>query len=110
MSYVTLCVSVLAGGALIGVGAAVVRKAHPTSGYLFIGAGALILLTHCCCMGAGSDALRENVADPEALSLLTMVSIVGGAAQVVIVAILVAVALVMLAKRVAEPSGDSGST
>lgn len=98
MAIMGSCIGLLVALALIGVGATVVRKARPTSGYLFIAAGALELLMRCCRFGATPERMMDMFADGD-VARWTMIGM--GLLSILdwmIVGVLLAVALVGLAR------------
>ena len=106
LSVLFTCTGMLIGLGFVGVGAAVVRKANPMSGYLFIGAGALMILLDCCTFGASPDRLHGFGVDADMLSVAILLRVLAQASEVILVAILLAVAFVGLAKKV--PQGGAG--
>ena len=102
MSIVYGCVAFLIGIAFIVVGAVVVRKAHPTSGYLFIAAGAVTILYRCCFGGATPEALINADIDFELIQMIMLLKTLMGAGQLLLVGVLLAAGLVTLAKQVPE--------
>lgn len=112
MSYLFTCTAMLVALALIGVGGLVIRKAHPTSGYLFMGAGAFLFLMRCCTGFVSSERLLEAGLDYDQLGLVVFARMLLHGTELILVAILLAIALVMLAKKVPAdvedaPGGDA---
>ena len=99
MMWAYSCFGVLVSLAFIGVGATVVRAARPTSGYLFIAAGALELLAQCCSTATAFPMLRETDMDYDTVRLVMMGSGVLGALETIVFGVLVALALAGLAKE-----------
>ena len=100
----TACFTVLLGFALIGVGAVVLRKANPTSGYLYIAAGAVMVLFNCCTFMVMPSRLIGAGLDYDMISLVMMALTLARGAQSILVSILIAVALVGVAKKVPAPA------
>ena len=100
MSTLFTCTAMLLGLAFIGVGAAVLRKANPMSGYLFIGAGAIMFLMRCCLGFSSFENLIEAGVDYDMLQLVMLIKTLFRSGEMILVAILLAVALVGLAKKV----------
>lgn len=98
MAYLGTCIGLIAALALIGVGATVVRKARPTSGYLFIAAGVLELLMGCCRFGSSPERMMEMVADPDVVHFTLLGVSALAILEWLIVGVLIAVALVGLAR------------
>ena len=100
MDIMGSCIGLLLALALIGVGASVVRKARPTSGYLFIAAGALELLIRCCRFATDPQRLYEHDllrAYDEMRVMIIGVQLIA-ALEWLIVGVLLAVALAGLAR------------
>ena len=106
MIWVSSCFSFLLAIALIGVGAAFIRKARPTSGYLFVAAGALELLMRCCRFGADPERLLGSSLDYDMVNFAILSVRLGGVFEWFLVGILITVALVGLARdlRATEPA------
>lgn len=99
MAWMATCIGLLVAIAFIGVGATVVRKAHPTSGYLFIGAGLLELLMRCCNFGTNPRRLLENdIVDYDVVRPLIMGMRVLNMVEWLIVGVMLAMAFVGLAR------------
>lgn len=105
ISYLFMCTSMLIGLGLVAVGALVVRKANPTSGYLFIGAGGIMFLTRCCFGLSSFENLHDAGMDFDVVRLILMMKSVLGSGELVLVAVLLAVAFVGLAKKVPQGAG-----
>jgi len=101
VSYFSMCVTVLIGFALIGVGMSVVRRADARSGYLFAAAGGVIVLTHCCIGFTAPDSLvAAGVEDIDVVSSFMIADGLAGIVESLVVGALLAFALVGLAKKV----------
>jgi hypothetical protein len=99
MAWMATCIGLLVALAFIGAGATVVRKARPTSGYLLIGAGVLELLMRCCRFATDPQRLLERgLVDYEVVRPMYLGVRVLGAVEWLLVGVLVAVALVGLAR------------
>ena len=96
------CTGMLIGLGFVGVGAAVVRRANPMSGYLFIAAGALMILLDCCTFGLSPERLIGFGIDHDMLPVAIVLRVLAQASEVIVVAILLAVAFVGLAKKVPQ--------
>lgn len=82
----------LVGLGLVGVGVTVVRKAHPSAGYVLAGAGAVVLLGTCC--GSGVSFANDSYD-----STLNLVTSVVGWGRLLLVATLAAASIAMLANK-----------
>ncbi|HJL15706.1 MAG TPA: hypothetical protein RMH99_08625 [Sandaracinaceae bacterium LLY-WYZ-13_1] len=109
MPWMATCIGLLVAIALIGVGASVVRAARPTSGYLLVAAGVLELLMRCCRFGVHPERLGDVLDDPDVVEPLLYVTTVLGAVEWLLVGVLVAVALVGLARDLKATAGEGPS-
>lgn len=100
MSALFTCTALLVAIALIAVGATAVRKANPTSGYLFIAAGAVMFLMRCCLGFSSMESMLRAGVDYELVQMVMVVKTLLGAGEVMLIAILLASALATLAKKV----------
>ncbi|MBW2461049.1 MAG: hypothetical protein JRH11_05350 [Deltaproteobacteria bacterium] len=99
MGILVGCIGFLLAVALIGVGAAVIRPANAKAGYLFIAAGAIELLTRCCTSGLSPDnLLQTGQVDYDVIGPMIMFTRVAGTFEALVIGILLAVALVLLAR------------
>lgn len=92
------CIGFLTALAFIGVGASVVRVAKPMSGYLMIAAGLLELISLCCLGFVTSDYLYELDLGSDATSMTYGFSMMAGSLVHLIIAVLLAVSMVGVAK------------
>jgi len=90
----------VAGFVVVLLGAIYVRKAHATSGYLFMGAGAVVMLFRCCFGPLTYETLLDGGMDFDVVNIVMLMRSLVGAAHVVIVGALFAASFVMLAKQV----------